>query len=305
MTLVDELVTFYPPRRVGILFHLVVIGLLLAAAGWGLWNASRAAVGPEFLVYLLPLLAALILTPLLAYRLYTLRNASYQLGRDAICLQWGLRVERIPADAVLWVHPVEDLEIPLRIPWLRWPGAVLGRGRLPDNRPVEFMASQTRRLILIGTAQRAFAVSPEDPQAFIQAYQRFVELGSLNPVAAEVVYPTFLFARVWRAPTARWLLLLGALANLGLLIASILAVPRHPQISLGFTPFGGEREPVAGIQLLFLPVFSLLTYLFNGGLGLFFYRSEEERPWAYLLWVMADLVVMLFLAVVFFILRGG
>ncbi len=300
---VDELATFYPPRRAGIGFHLTVIGLLLAGAAWGLWSASRAAVGPEFLAYLLPLLAALILTPLLAYRLYTLRNASYQLGRDAIRLQWGLRVERIPAEAVLWVRPAEDLEIPLRIPWLRWPGAVLGRGRLPDSRPVEFMASRTRQLVLIGTPQRAFAVSPADPQAFIQAYQRFVELGSLNPVAAEVVYPTFLFARVWRAPVARGLLLLGALANLGLLIIAILAVPRYPRISLGFTPFGGAREPVAGIQLLFLPVFSLLTYLFNGGLGLFFYRSEEERPWAYLLWVTADVVVALFLTAVVFILR--
>ncbi|MBC8496404.1 MAG: hypothetical protein ISS57_10705 [Anaerolineales bacterium] len=301
----SETYTFHPPRRMGFLFHLIAILLLIAGGVWGLWGATSAQVGPIFLFYLLPALLAVPFVPVLVYRVYTLRNASYTLERDHIRLQWGWRIETIPTDIVLWMRPASDLEIPLQMPRLRWPGSILGTRNLPDSRPVEFMASRGGRLILIGTATKAYAISPSDPNAFLQAYQQLIELGSLNPSQAESVHPSFLFARVWGATPARLLLLTGAALSIVALVWAIIAIPKTSQISLGFTALGRPREPLPAIQLMFLPVFSFFAYLVNGSLGLFFYRSDRNHPWAYLLWSNSVLVGGLFLLALYFTLQTG
>lgn len=305
MISVDDTFTFYPPRRVGQLFHLIVILLLIAGSGWGLWQATSAQVGPIFLLYLLPALLAVPLVPSLVYRLYTLQNASYTLERDFIRLRWGWRIETIPTTLVLWIRPASDLGVPLQMPRLRWPGSILGTSRLPDSRPVEFMASQGRSLLLIGTTAKAYAISPTNPNAFLQAHQQLIELGSLNPSQAESVHPSFLFARVWGATPARLLLLTGAALSILALVWVIVAIPQTAQISLGFTALGKPREPLPAIQLMFLPVFSAFAYLVNGTLGLFFYRSDRNHPWAYLLWSTSVLVGTFFLLAIYFILQTG
>ncbi len=282
-----------------------MIVALLVGAGWGLLQATRAQVGPVFLLYVFPALLSIPLVPWLAYRLYTLQNSAYILERDAVQLQWGWRAETIPTYDILWVRPAADLEIPLRLPFLRWPGAMLGSSRLPDSRPVEFLASQSNKLILIGTHERAFAISPNQPDAFIQTYQQLFELGSLNPSSPKTVYPGFLFALVWRAIPARVLLLLGAILSLTLLIWVSLSIPSRAQIALGFTPNGLPRDPLPSIQLMFLPVFSIFIYLLNSGLGFFFYREQENRPWAYMLWSTSVLIGILFILATAFILRTG
>jgi len=301
---VSESFTFYPPWRTGLFFHLIAILLWIAGAVWGLWRATSAQVGPIFLLYLSPALLAVPLVPLLVYRLYTLRNASYTLERDRIRLQWGWRIETIPTDVALWIRPASDLEIPLPLPRLRWPGSILGVRRLPDGRPVEFLASRGVGLILIGTARKAYAISPSDINAFLGAYQQLIELGSLDPSQAESIHPSFLFARVWSAIPARLLLLLGAALSIISLVWAMIVIPRVSQISLGFTALGQPREPLPAIQMMFLPVFSFFAYLVNGSLGLFFYRSDRNHPWAYLLWSASVLVGMLFLLAIFFILRS-
>ena len=301
----DETYTFYPPQRAGQFFHLIAVLLLIASAIWGLWQATQAQVGPIFLFYLFPALLAVLFVPLLGYRLYTLQNAQYSLERDYIRLQWGWRSETIPTNVILWVRPATDLEIPLQMPRLRWPGSILGTRNLPDGRPVEFLASRGTKLIIIGTATKAYAISPNVPHQFIQSYQQLIELGSLNPSQIESVHPSFLFARVWGNMPARFLLLLGAAFSISSLIWTVTAIPKHAQISLGFTVLGTPRDPLPAIQLLFLPVFSFFAFLVNGSLGLFFYRSDRNHPWAYLMWSTSVLVGALFLLATYFILQTG
>ena len=290
----NESSSFYPPRRAGSIFQVSAIIVLIAATIWGLWMATEAQVGPVFLLYLLPALIAIPLIPTLIYRLYTLQNSSYSIERDYIRLQWGWRVEKIPTNDILWVRPAADLEIPLPLPRLRWPGAMLGITRLPDSRPVEFFASVSRQLILIGTVERAYAISPSNLQGFLQSYQRVVELGSLNPSRPEAIYPGFIFSRAWQARPARALFLIGALLNVALLAAVLLSIPKHPQISMGFTYSGLPREPLPGVQILFLPVFSSFIYIVNGVIGLVFFRNSSERPWAYMLWGVSCIAALLF-----------
>jgi hypothetical protein len=315
---VNERYAFLPPRTAGFIFHGAAILLLLGVSAWGVWQAAAADVGPVFLLYLAPALVSAGLVPLLAYRAYALRNARYIMQRDGVLLTWGLRAEDIPMDAIDWMLPSSGLGFRLALPWLYWPGSVIGTRNAPDGRRIEFLASRTRQLILIATPDRIFAISPDDPQAFMRTFQGFMEMGSLSPLPARSVYPGFLLARVFQTPSARYLLLAGLLLNLITLIIVILAVPSGEQITLGF---GVGREPVPAVRLLLLPVISGVFFLVDFFLGLFLFRRTESqvtstplignmwmipgRTIAFLLWSSGTVASCLFLLAVVFILQAS
>jgi hypothetical protein len=260
-------------------------------------------VGLTFLLYLSPFLIALPLVPYLIYRLNNLENASYTLERDSLRLRWGLRLEAIPMINVQWIRPSSDLQQSIRLPALRWPGAVLGTRRLPGGTTViEFMAAQSRDLLVIATSSRFFAISPANADEFLQAYQHFTELGSLLPPAPQSVRPTILVTRLWQNRPARYLILIGGLLTLGVLIWVSLAIPELEQINLGFTPSGTPRPPIPSIRLMLLPILNGFAYLVNLFWGLAFFRRPKTQPLAYLLWVTSIVVSIFFLVAVYFIL---
>jgi len=305
MASMSEKTVFYPPLLAGRIFHTATIILLIIAGLWGLGSAARAQVGPVFLLELIPTLLALPLVPFLSYRLYTLYNAQYTLKRDHLLLQWGWRVERIPMNTIEWILPATDLETPLQLPWLRWPGAILGHRQTPDKRIVEFLATQPHNLLLIGTPERIFAISPSDPNAFLQAHQRLIELGSLTISTSESIHPSFLIARVWSTLPARYLLLIGAVLCFVLLAWTTIVIGQNSQIFLGFTPQGLPNEPLPSIQLMLLPILGITAYLFNSLLGFFFYRRDDQHAWTYLLWSNSILMVSIFLVAIYYLLRGS
>lgn len=307
----DREYIFHPDRRLGLAVHLAALAGLAGAGAWGLWRASLASMGTAFLLYLAPALAALVLGPALVYRIYALRGASYRLEREGLRLRWGLRNEDIPIDDVVWIRQPKDLKRPLPRPWLGWPGAMLGVRRLPEGDPlspageVEFLAADMHRLVLVGTTEKIYAISPSDPQAFLQAFQRLTELGSLFPIPARSVYPVFLAGRVWADAPARILLGAGLLLSLFLLGWASAAVPTRTQVYLSFLPSGEPRDLVPAVRLLMLPVLNAIIFLIDFFLGLFFYRREEGRAaiLAYFLWGSSVLTALLFLIGVFQILR--
>lgn len=301
-----ERFTFSPPRRLGIVLHLALILALSAAGAYGLWQASRAGAGLAFLLYLLPGIIAVVIVPLLFYRLLSLRRASYTLQRDGILLRWGLRSEDIPIDVIQWVGAEKAYPQRLPKPYLSLPGAVLGVHQAADGRPVEYLSARSRNPILIVTIKRIFAISPRDPAEFLRVFQHLSEFGSLTPVFAQSVFPDILFARVWADRFARWILLAGFSLSLALLIWVGLAVPEYPRISLHLSLSGALLEPlVPGVRLLLLPVMNSLFFIINLLLGLFFYRHKETQPLSYLMWFSNMVVALFFLGAVFFILRAA
>jgi len=271
----------------------------------GLFRIAYVDVGPAFALYLLPILLAIPLVPFLIYRFINLQNAVYILERDSIRLQWGLRVEVIPINMILWVQSASEIKERIRFPWFRWPGSVLGTRRLSSGTPIEFLASGKRDLVLIATYERVFAISPTEPEAFLGTYQRLTELGSLILSKAQSVHPTFLLARVWRTSPTRYLILTSILLSLALVIWVTLIAPDQNQISLGFLPTGEPRESIPGLRLMLLPVLNTIIWFFNFFAGLLLFRQEEQRPLAYLLWGNSILVAGLFLIAVYFILKIG
>jgi hypothetical protein len=297
-----ESYTFLPPKRLGFYFQLGAILVLIAAGFYGFYQLTQASLGPAFLFAMIPILLAVSLTPPLVYRMLSLANASYILQRDGITLQWGQRIEEIPMTSVLWVRPASELRGRLPLPWFYWPGSVIGIRRYPEAGQVEFMASTTHSLLLIGTPGQVYAISPDDRQAFLAAFNRLAELGSLTPISPRSIRPSLWISHVWSNQLARWLILVSTLFSLALLVWVSFMIPRLSEVSLGFQPDGSLREPVPAVQLMLLPVVNSLIYVVNLVIGLAFFRQDEKSPLAFLLWGNMAIISGLFFFGLFFIL---
>ena len=293
--------SFPPPKRAGMLLHVAIIAALATAAVWAFLNLSRAPVGPAVVIYLLVILATLPPIPFFSYRAFSLLRADYVLDRDSLSFSWGLRVEDIPLTDIEWIRPATDLSSPLHPPTFNLPGGLLGVRRHPDAGTVEFIASTTNDLLLVATAKRTYAISPERAADFLATFRRATELGSLLPAEAVSQYPSFLLARAWENLAARFLWLSGLLLNIGLVAWVTFLIPTISSVTLGFDPTGAPLEAVPSVRLILLPLLS--ASLFVAGLiaGLFFYRNEKQQPLAVIVWISSTVSSLLFLLAVLFI----
>jgi len=273
MSIVGDQLVYEPDRRLGFIFHFSAISVLIIFSSWGTWNAARSSLGLVFLLYLIPSLVSFILIPLLAYRWYCLMGAYYQLDRDGMRLRWGLRIEDIPMDAVTWISLSTALKRKLPLPWLRWPGAVLGMRHTGDGEKVEFLSSRSNQLVVIATRTQLFTISPDEPEIFMQTFQHLMELGSLSPITAQSLHPSFLLARIWRVRSARLLILAGLLLNIILVVWVSLVIPNRSTILLGFATSG---DPVPSVRLLLIPLISGFFFLVDLLLGIFLFRRDAD-----------------------------
>lgn len=292
----------YPPaKRLGLLTHAILVLALLGLSAWGIWNLTRVEVGPNFVIFLLDALLALVPVPLFVYRAYALSRADYILDRDSLELRWGLRDEDIPLTDIEWLRPASDLTTPLNLPWLPIPGAVLGMRRHSDLGVVEFLAADAKNLLLVATSKRVYAISPTNAAKFAQTFARTTEMGSLTPAEPKSIYPSFIFSRAWENPLARFLWLIGLFLNIGLVVWVLLTIPTLSQVTLGFAPSGAALSPSAAGQLILLPIESVFLFLAGLVAGLYFYRWETHRILAVIIWASSALTSLLFLLAVLFI----
>lgn len=292
---------FLPPRRRGLIFlsGLLLVGL---AVGGGLFLlAAQQPAGVAFMGLLLGALIFLAPLPLLAYRAYALFTARYSLERDGLRLRWGLRVEDIPLDRVEWVRPAAESGLHLPAPLLAMPGALLGSRLSPDLGSIEYLASDEACLLLVATPERVYAISPEDPKAFLRAFRDSVELGSLSPIAAFSARPGYFVQELWRLLLVRSFFLASLLLNVALFVAASVLITQRTTVSLGFDAQGLPLAPSPAASLLLLPVLSSLAMVADWLLGLFFYRRSAERPVGYLLWAASVLLPVLLLISLFFL----
>ena len=297
-----ESVRFLPPRQPGQNLHAgLILGLALIAGVFAYLIYLRP-ISPLLTLYLVLGGAALILLPLLAYRLYALNRSYYSLDRDRLTLKWGLRIEQIPISDIEWIRPMAALVGSLPQPFLALPGSVLGVRRHTDLGLVEYLASDPNDLLLISASGKVFAISPEDPTLFMEDVQRAIEMGSLTPVVSRSVYPSFVVSQAWDSLLARFLWLAGLFLNIGLLAWVSLMEPSLEQVSLGFLPSGQPRPPSPGLWIMLLPVVSLVFFLAGWIAGLLIYRRPDHRPMAFILWASGVLSSFLFLLAVLFIL---
>ena len=292
---------FPPPKRFGLIIHAMLILILVGITAFGVWNLNRAEVGLSFVLSLLAALVAFALIPFFGYRAYALLRADYYIDRDSLAMLWGLRIEDVPLIDIEWVRPASDLTHPLMYPRFRLPGAVLGTRRHPALGLIEFLASDTRNMILIATSKRIFAISPKNAAALVRTFARATEMGSLSPAEPKSVYPSFVITHAWQSPMARFLWMSGLLLNLGLILWVGLLIPALTQVAFGFNASGVPKNIFPSVRLILLPLMSLFMYAVGVTAGLYFYRWEKQRPLAFIVWGSSSFCALLFLMAVLFI----
>ena len=291
------MIDFPPPHR-GQSLQVTLIIILIGLAAVFSILASQEPIGFRFTIYILAAGFAFFPLPFLGYWLFSLNHANYSLDRERLSITWGLRAEHIPVSDIEWVRPVEALASGLPLPYFHLPGLITGIRRHPDFGLVEFFATNAKGLLLVATAKRVFAISPQDSTGFMQNVQRVIELGSLTPVSPQSVYPAFIIGKAWESMLARFLWLTGLVLNIGLLIWVSLLIPSLGEIPLGFLPSGRVGIPVPGAGLFLLPVISLVLFIIGWIAGLSFYRRNDQRPLAHIVWAGSVSSTILFLLAV-------
>jgi hypothetical protein len=137
----------------------------------------------------------------------------------------------------------------------------------------------------------------------VQSFARAVELGSLSPSEGRSVYPTFVVARAWESRAARFLWILSLSLNLGLLAWVSVLIPSMPRVVLGVNAGAGLTEAVPSTQLILLPLANTFLNMVGWLAGLNFYRWENQRPLAFVVWASGAISSLAFLLAVLFIIN--
>jgi hypothetical protein len=295
MNALEPWLLFVPPRRKGLL---LLVGAMLVAGVVVIILLTLALSQPAGLGVIAMLVGALLFSlpiPLLLYRLYTLLQSGYWVGREGLRIRWGLRLLDLPFDQIVDVARADELEAALELPRWSTPGSVTGQRQDEELGAVEFMAADKDKLVLLGTKERVYVISPEDPQDFVNVYKRESERGSLRPIKARSVAPSFVLVEAWGERRVPALLGAGAALALALLVLVGVIAPGRAAISLGFGADGAPLPEVAGVQLFLLPALNLFFYMGNFVLGLLFYREARGLQFSYLLWGSSLFTSVLFL----------
>jgi hypothetical protein len=287
---------FSPPKSTGLAFGLIAVALVLAL-DFALAALVRLAPlsFPTF-VFLCLLLASAPVLGWIAYRCYGLIRARYVLSRNALVVEWGGRREVIPMGMIAEVRAGADVGSALRPNGITWPGCVVGRAAVPDLGEVEFLAADPSGLVLVGIGDAAgrpywLAISPADPQAFLQAFADFRAEGVEDHVEPESARPGVEEWALWRDRLALGLIALGGasvLALVGYLLAIFPQLP--PEIALHFNALGRPDRFGPPTGLFILPVIAGLAWALNTLGGVALHRAQAERAGAYLLFSAAVFV---------------
>ncbi len=289
---------FEPVRRKGNIFHAAVMVILISIGSGILWLALNKAQGSLFVLLMILLLVIIIALPVIGYRAYALLNARYIVERDGLRLRWGLRIEDIPLSAIEWVRPANESGFHVSPPLFIWPGAVLGTRIHPDLGDVEFIASDSKNLVLIATRKKTYAISPNKLYEFVSTFQRLLELGSLSPITPRSAKPTVFFQQVLKDPIARLMLPANLILTFLLWVVSGFIIANHQLLPIGFSPTGIPETFVPSEQLLLLPVIGVFVLVADLFSGMFFFRKDEARNVAYLMWLGGILTPLLLMTAV-------
>ncbi len=293
--------TFKPPLAQGLTVQGGALMFLAVGASAAVWVALLLPVGANFIFFLLLALLLFLPIPLLIYRIYALLSARYTVEREGLRLRWGLRGEDLPLTDIEWVRLAADLAFDLPRPRFIWPGALLGTRRVRELGLVEYMASGAENLTLIATPERVYAISPSDARGFLTAVRKANELGSLLPFTAYSTQPAMFLRRIWRDRLARWLILAGLMLNVVLFVLVGLMIPARQEISFGFDPSGMPLPPGPPQMLMLFPILAAGVFIFDLFTGLFFYRSETQRPAARLIFTSMSITPLLLIIALAFI----
>ena len=238
--------------------------------------AAEWPVNLTLYVQIVGLLALLVISATLAYRVAAAFTLSYDLDRNGLYINWlGNR-------AVVPLDQISHVDIGLGDAASGWNplsalGYFSGQRRLADGRVIHrFATLPNDRALVIHTAEELYTISPSDTEAFVQDLEQRRNLGSAKTLSAAVEPGRMFLYAFWHDPTVRRLLLIAMFLNL--LVLGVLAA-RYPSLSATIQMRFNGTGDVVGMRprsdVLFLPLAAFLLSLINTILGLLMYRTQQ------------------------------
>ncbi len=276
--------TYAPSRGKGILFLFTVCSLLTAVEVflWKKFNVNQ--IDTRFILMLIVLLIFAVPLAFLLYRLYSLIFSYYRLERDGLHIQWGLRAETIPLNAIEWVRSPRELTED--VPWsvLPMPGAYLGTVQVDEHLTYEFLASDTDKMLFLGTPRYIYVISPRDPAGFMTGFERILQMGALTNVHWVSSRPGNWLVEAWNNKTGRIFTLVSAGCLILLYILAGLRFQPIDVFSNMFTAGPEDLQIASAIRLQVLPLVGTAIWIMGTLLGLWIFQQKDSRRIAELVW---------------------
>lgn len=296
---------FPPNRRNGLFVASVLILILVGLVIFSTINILQGKVDIGLGISLLVLFGSIFLLFMIGSRTYGLYNARYTIDRDYLLIDWGLRKEKIPLSDIEWIRGQAESQQRFPLPLIRFPGQILGTVYDHNLGTIEYFASEVSTLIFIGTSKRILAISPNEPNKFINVFNRQVEMGSLERSGGKSENANLVFLEILRSDLNKFVLSLNFFLNIGIMVWVTYLAPRLDSVSLGFGADLSPLEPVAGSQILLIPILSWILSLFSFFLGMVLYQFAEKRNLAKMLWVSNLSTTLLLIISILFLLQTG
>jgi len=281
----------FPPRQKSLAFNAVVGFINLAVLLFLLISGSMLQ--HNLLATAMIVLGLLLILPLLliAYRIFTILTTVYILNRDYLEITWGLRREVIPMGELDWIHPITDFETPLPLGFTLLKGSYYTEREISGLGKTLFAATLPEKMVLVKHQQRYLVISPENLENFMENYELFAQMGSLQNVQAESENLKMLWQRVWADPWARRLLSAGVISFFLLIMASLIISLVKQQI------VWVSMEYVPAARAMLMAMIGLFFGLINTFTGLLLYL--QDRVAAFLRNLLWGTTVLLNLILIF------
>ncbi len=279
-----ESFTYAPSRWKGILFMLFTCSVLAFLEIFLMRYFREAEIGINFFLLLIALIILGVPLVFLLYRFYSLLFSYYRLERDGLHIQWGLRSEVIPLNAIEWIRsPAEMNE---DVPWsvLPMPGAYLGTVSAGEHITYEFLASDMGKMLFIGTSRFIYVISPKDPAGFITGFERILQMGALSNIRWTTSRPANWLLEAWRNKGGRICTILSILIQIALYIWVGTHFENVKTIPLTFSPTGAPLEELPTINILTIPLSATAIWLIGTVMGLWIFQKKSDRQTAEFLW---------------------
>jgi hypothetical protein len=265
---------------VGTLLLLLCVGGMVALGAqmvWMLFQPPEAwHIDMEIYGQLVALVALLLCSGFLLYRVMGALTLSYQMDRNGLYIVW------IGNRAVIPLSQIESLSkgapgAQVTLLHLRRIGYYWGRGRTEDGRLLHlFTTSSLNNSLVIHTEDEAYVISPAAQDSFVQELEQRRRIGAVKSLRPTFEPGRVFFYAFWNDRVVRWALILTFGLNLLLVGALALRYPElEPMVSMRFNAAGQVTELRPRHQVLFMPLAAFGLSLINAGLGISFYRRNK------------------------------
>lgn len=271
---------------------LAVIGLVRRLSGSPeQWRIDIGAFG-----LLLLLMVSLLAAVWAAYRWIAALTLTYDIDRNGLYIRWAGNQASIPLEQIVTID-LGSGPVFLPLGLFQRVGTYWGRAFAGET-PLYLYATQPPRdCLIVYTPDAAYAISPEDPEAFVQDLEQRRSLGATKPMQPALEYSRVFHYTFWRDGTVLALIVAAVFINLLALGLIAVAYPSlAPLVEMRFDATGELAELRPRHQTLFLPLAAFGLSLLNMAAGLSLYQRLPSG--ARLLQGASVIVQLLFLVAV-------